>query len=292
MLLSLLYIVVICFLWAQQEGENTPTPSSAPGSDNCNKDAPPPVEVGEGTGAQKGQGEEETESKPSTMTDEERKVVDQAMEKATAAAAAAAAAESSPPGGEDNTTTDTTGIAQFDLPEPSLYSLVDMSLVAEVTTTVAALQYRLSMRQEYSGQSSGSWLWQAVAPQLQALTALRAAMTMPTVPKADPFCCMGAMLCQTFHTQNGGSSSGDRFQQSLVDSGAGAVLGVLSRPARVVVTAQSDDDSLLSTAYMHDTLPSDGLVVLPEDGKVAGGAAATNWQLTVRPTLRLLAFVK
>jgi hypothetical protein len=246
--------------------------------------------MGEGRGAQKGQGEE-TKSKPSTMTDEERKVVDQAMEKATAAAAAAAATESSPPA-KDNTATDTAAMAQFDLPEPSLYSLVDMSLIAEMTTTVAALQYRLSMQQEYGGQSSSSWLWQAVAPQLQALTALRAAMTMPTVPTADPFCCMGALLCQTFHTQNGGSSSGDRFQQSLVESGAGAVLGVLSRPARVVVTAQSDDDSLLSTAYLCDTLLSDGLVVLPEDGKVAGGAAATNWQLTVRSTLRLLAFVK
>ena len=268
---------LLCFLGPQQEEKNT-VPASAPASDHSNDDASPP---GEGRGTEKGQGEE-TESESSTMTDEEHKVAEQAMQKATAAAGR------SSPSTKDSTATDAAAMGQHDLPEPSLYSLVDMPLIAEVTTTVAALQYRLSTQQEYGWQSRSSWLWQALsgAPQLNAFAALRAAMMAPTTPTVNPLCCMGAMLCQKLYSHGEGSNGGDHYQQLLADSGSGAVLGVLSRPGRVLVTAQSDDDFVLSTAYLHDTLPSDGLVVLPEDGKVAGGAAATNWQLTVRSALR------
>eukprot|EP01043_Picozoa_sp_COSAG02_P060077 COSAG02_NODE_7776_length_2850_cov_5.906409_3_plen_242_part_00 len=215
------------------------------------------------------------------MTDEERKVADQAMQKVTAVAGG------SSPSTKDSTATDAAAIGQHDLPEPSLYSFVDMPLIAEVTTTVAALQCRLSTQQEYGGHSSSSWLWQALsqAPQLNAFATLRAAMMAPAKPTVDPLCCMGGMLCQKFYVR-GGSSGGDHYQQLLADSSPGAVIGVLSRPGRVLVTAQSDDHLVLSTGYLDDTLPSDGLVVLPEDGKVAGGAAATNWQLTVRSALR------
>lgn len=217
-------------------------------------------------------------STPPSLTEKEL----EDAEKTTATAAAGGASE-------DAATSDTAAEAQGDLSEPAVYSLVDMHLVAEIITTVAALQHRLFDQQEYGAHRGNSWLWQATsgAPQLQALTALRAAMMTPTVPTADPLCCMGALLCQTLLIHRNGGSGDEQYQQSLVDAGSGAVLGVLSRPARVVVTAESDNDSLVSVAYLHEMLPSDGLVVLPHDGKVAGGVAATNWQLTVRTALRL-----
>jgi hypothetical protein len=253
-----------------------------------------------------GQGAAETEAADGTgetadLTEEQLEIAKKAMEKATAAAGVSLPTEeppAPPPSpAADATVADSKGAEEDEttMEEPSQYALVDLPLVAEMTTTIAALQHRLyepAGQQQAGMAAAGSWLWQAVsgAPQLQAHSALRSAMIAPTTPTADPLLCMAEMLCQTWATatQHDGSSNGASAAHAAATFGAGAVLGVISRPAAAVVAGDSDDDALLSTAYLRDSLPSDGLVAMPQlpeggggGGGLAGGMEATNWQLTV-----------
>jgi hypothetical protein len=258
-----------------------------------------------------GQGAAETEAadgagETADLTEEQLEIAKKAMEKATAAAGVSLPTEEPPAApppppspAADATVADSKGAEEDEttMEEPSQYALVDLPLVAEMTTTIAALQHRLyepAGQQQAGMAAAGSWLWQAVsgAPQLQAHSALRSAMIAPTTPTADPLLCMAEMLCQTWATatQHDGSSNGASAAHAAATFGAGAVLGVISRPAAAVVAGDSDDDALLSTAYLRDSLPSDGLVAMPQmpeggggggGGELAGGMEATNWQLTV-----------
>ena len=157
--------------------------------------------------------------------------------------------------------------------KPDKYALVDLSLVAEVTTTVAALQHQLCAAAG-GAIGGGAWLWDALSgqPQLMAHAALRMAM-IPAGP--DPLECMGTMLCDTY-------AAAQASRPLLVEKGGlsfRVVPGVLSRPASVVVAADSDDGELLSSEYLEVSFASDGLVPLPAE--LTGCAGATDWQLTV-----------